>query len=218
MKLPILKVLKKRDYRELAAFQDTIVGILYQADSTVILHGGTCVWRCFGGSRFSSDIDVYIRSKSNLERIKENITATASDYGVKIEKIKDTGNLIFMAFSSGDTYLKVEINYVKDTLHPIATRFEKVDGTYTEVLALLPEDLLLEKIAAYSDRLFIRDIYDIYVLSSYVKKSGETKKAVAKFIKSIKRPINESDLKSLVYEGPVPTFQGMIEYIKVVFR
>ncbi|MCL4383483.1 MAG: nucleotidyl transferase AbiEii/AbiGii toxin family protein [Candidatus Marsarchaeota archaeon] len=214
MKLPILKMLKKREYSELALFQDTVIMMLYQIDSTIILHGGTCVWRCFNGSRFSNDIDIYLKSRSNLENLKRNVLSVASDYDIKVEKIKDTGHLIFIAFSFGNIYLKVEINYIKKDLHPVATRFEKVDSTYTEVLALTPEDLILEKIAAYSHRLFIRDIYDIYILCDYVQEKAKIKNAVINFIQKIKQPVNEEDLKVLIYEGPIPSFRNMIEYIK----
>ncbi len=217
MKLPIEKTLKKREYRELALFQDTVVAVLYQIDSTVVLHGGTCVWRCFGGNRFSNDIDMYMRSKSNLDKIKNGILATASDYGIRIEKIKDTGNLIFMAFSSGNTYLKVEINYMKKGIRPVATKFEKIDGTYSEVLTLQPDDLILEKISAYSDRLFIRDIYDIYILTDYVTEKEKIKRSVIDFLNKIELPANEADLKTLIYAGPVPSFKSMINHIRSVF-
>ncbi len=214
MNMPIIKLLKKREYQEISRFQDVVVEALYQTDSSIILHGGTAIWRCFSGSRFSNDIDAYISSKKELERLKTGILSTASDRGIKIEKIKDTGNLIFMAFSSGDTYLKVEINYVKKSISPVASRFEKVDGTYTEILTLTPEEFILEKIAAYSDRRFIRDIYDIYILCDYVQNANKISKAVLLFLNKIERPINESDLKALIYTGPVPSFDNMIVHIR----
>jgi predicted nucleotidyltransferase component of viral defense system len=214
MKIPIIKLLKKREYQELSKFQDEVVTTLYQVDSRLILHGGTAIWRCFSGSRFSSDIDAYISSKGELKRLKAGVLSAASAQGMKVEKIKDTGNLIFMAFSSGDTYLKVEMNYVKGHINAIPTRFEKVDGTYTEILTLRPEDLILEKIAAYSDRKFIRDIYDMYILSDYVSDAVKIKKAVLTFTDKIEKPVNEKDLMALIYSGPVPSFNTMVEHIR----
>lgn len=214
MKLSIIKLLKKREYQDLSTFQDTVVETLYQIDSGIVLHGGTAIWRCFSGSRFSNDIDAYISSKDELENLKAGISSAASDHGVKVEKIKDTGNLIFMAFSSGDTYLKVEMNYVKGHVSAIPTRFEKVDGTYTEILTLSPEDLILEKIDAYSDRRFIRDIYDMYILSDYVTDPAKIKKAVVAFTDKIEKPLNEKDLKALIYTGPIPSFNNMVEHIR----
>jgi predicted nucleotidyltransferase component of viral defense system len=214
MKIPIIKLLKKREYQDISKFQDVIVTILYQIDSRIILHGGTAVWRCFSGSRFSNDIDAYISSKDELESLKTGVLSAASDQGIKIEKIKDTGNLIFMEFSSGDSYLKVEMNYAKGRISAIATRFEKVDGIYTEILTLSPEDLILEKIAAYSDRRFIRDIYDMYILSDYVKDVEKVKKAVLTFTSNIEKPVNENDLEALIYTGPIPSFNDMVGHIR----
>lgn len=213
MKLPILNLLKRREYQELSRFQDAVVDILYSTDSSIVLHGGTAIWRCFSGSRFSSDIDAYVSSKGELDLLKKTITSAADGQGIKVEKAKDTGNLIFMAFSSGSAYLKVELNYAKGRLKPVATRFERVDGTYMEVLTLSPEDLILEKISAYSDRRFIRDIYDIYILCDYVSDPSRIRKRVIGFISNIKEPVNKAGLEALVYTGPVPTFSSMVRHI-----
>ena len=99
----------------------------------------------------------------------------------------------------------------------MAKRFEKVDGTYTDILTLAPENLILEKINAYNDRRFIRDIYDIYILSNYVQNKDEIKRDVTVFVSGLKPPINEEDLKALIYEGTVPSFKSMTEHIKGVF-
>ncbi len=217
MKIPIINLLKKREYQELSKFQDVIVTTLYQIDSRIVLHGGTAIWRCFSGSRFSNDIDAYISSKNELNGLKAGVLSIAYKQGIKVEKIKDTGNLIFMAFSSADTYLKVEMNYAKKHINAVATRFEKIDGTYTEILTLSPEDLILEKIAAYSDRKFIRDIYDMYILSDYVNDAEKIKNAVSVFIDKIEKPVNENDLKALIYTGPIPSFSNMVKYIQAKF-
>ena len=76
------------------------------------------------------------------------------------------------------------------------------------------EDLILEKIAAYSDRKFIRDIYDMYILSDYVSDAVKIKKAVLTFTDKIEKPVNEKDLMALIYSGPVPSFNTMVEHIR----
>jgi predicted nucleotidyltransferase component of viral defense system len=119
-----------------------------------------------------------------------------------------------MVFETGETNLKVEINHKKKGLNTTVTRFEKADGTYTDVLTLPPEDLILEKINAYSDRRFIRDIYDIYILSSYVENPEKIREKTTEFLKNIKKPLNENQLAALIYEGPVPSFNNMITIIK----
>lgn len=125
MKLPIMQRLKKREYREIAVFQDIVIELLYELDSSVILHGGTAIWRCYSGNRFSNDIDVYLKSNRIIKEVKEKIDEIALNYNLRVEKIKDTGNLVFIAFSLGNTYLKVEINYKVGIRHPIAMRYEK---------------------------------------------------------------------------------------------
>jgi len=47
----------------------------------------------------------------------------------------------------------------------IPVKYELVDGSYTEILSLSPNQLILEKISAYKNRKFVSDIYDIYHLS-----------------------------------------------------
>ena len=214
MKLPIVKKLKKREYSEIATFQDSIIDLLYSTNSNIVLHGGTVIWRCFGGNRFSNDIDAYLTTGINFENMKDKLKKAAIDYGIKIEKAKDTGNLLFIGLSLGNTYLKVEINHVIKNLRPVAIRFERVDGTFRDVLSLSAEDLIIEKIDAYTDRRFIRDIYDIYILSNYADKKSNIKKRVSNFLKDLSPPVNEEDLASLIYDGPIPSFKSMLVHIK----
>ncbi len=213
MKIPLIKTLRKKEYRDIASLQDEIIEILYRTENSIVLHGGTVVWRCFGGKRFSTDIDAYM-TNLEIEKLKKTMISAASDYDINMKKIKDTGNLLFMVFETGETNLKVEINHKKKGLNTTVTRFEKADGTYTDVLTLPPEDLILEKINAYSDRRFIRDIYDIYILSSYVENPEKIREKTTEFLKNIKKPLNENQLAALIYEGPVPSFNNMITIIK----
>lgn len=211
--MPIINRLKKREYQEIALFQDTIIDILYNIDDQVILHGGTTVWRCFGGSRFSNDIDAYLNKNIGLNEFKKQMSLASAKQGIKLEKIKDTGNIIFMGFLYGNTYIKVELNHISKIPTFIPTRFERSDGTFIDVLSLTPNSLILEKIAAYNDRRFIRDIYDIYILINYAKIDEELKTKIKRFVSTLQFPVNEDDLDNIIYEGPTPTFNGMVDYI-----
>ncbi len=214
MHLPIIKRLKKREYREIATFQDYAIDILYRSYSNMIFHGGTVIWRCFAGNRFSNDIDAYLDPKISLKDTKDKLRSAAEEQGIKLEKIKDTGNLMFIGFSLGDTYLKIEISHFIKSLNPVVMRFERVDGTFRDILSISPNDLLAEKIAAYNNRRFIRDIYDIYILSSYIDKNDEITKMVSTFLNTLPPPVNESDLATIIYDGPIPTFQSMLMQIR----
>ncbi|MGC8483884.1 MAG: nucleotidyl transferase AbiEii/AbiGii toxin family protein, partial [Thermodesulfobium sp.] len=92
--------------------------------------------------------------------------------------------------------------------------YQKANGSSIDVLTLRPEELILEKIEAYNDRRRIRDIYDIYFLSRIVT-DKDTKKMVKGYLSKIKKPIDENDLKAIIYEGKIPTFYDMIEELKV---
>lgn len=214
MKLPILRLLRTRAQRELATFQDAAVSALYRTDSSIVLHGGTGIWRCYGGSRFSNDIDIYLESKEHMDKIKESISKIAIDYGISMVRAKDTGHLVFFELASGELRLKVEVNYQKSGIRPIVNRFENVDSTYTEVRTLSAEDFVLEKIAAYKDRRFIRDMYDIYILSDHVPESSSIKKEALAFLDTIEDPADAGVLRTLIYSGPVPSFANMIEHAR----
>lgn len=214
MRLPIIKRLKKREYREIATFQDYAIDILYKSYSNMVLHGGTVIWRCFAGNRFSNDIDAYLDPKISLKGTRDKLKSAAEEQGIKVEKIKDTGNLMFIGFSLSGTYLKIEISHFVKGLNPMAMRFERVDGTFSDILSISANDLLLEKIAAYNDRRFIRDIYDIYILSSYVEKNDKIAKIVSGFLNKLPPPVNEKDLATIIYDGPIPSLQSMLMQIR----
>jgi len=54
----------------------------------------------------------------------------------------------------------------------------------------------------------------MYILSDYVKDVGKIKKAVLTFTDRVEKPVNENDLKVLIYTGPVPSFNSMVKHIR----
>lgn len=215
LQLPLANKLRKREYREIAGFQDSVVDVLYGTCPAAVMHGGTVVWRCFGGRRFSYDIDAYLPGNTSLKTLGGKFRKVAEDYGITVKKIKDTGNLMFVGLSLGDAYLKMEMNHATKKLSPVAIRFERTDGTFRDVLSLTANELIMEKIEAYEDRRFIRDIYDIYVLSDHSAKDTKLSQLVSHFLEGLPQPTNEGgDLETLLYEGPVPSFNNMVEHIR----
>ena len=59
--IPLILKLKKATHREIAKAQDLIVETLYEVFETAVFHGGTAIWRCYKGNRFSEDIDIYMK-------------------------------------------------------------------------------------------------------------------------------------------------------------
>ena len=82
---PILK-LRKQAQKNIASAQDKIVEEIFKVfGKTAVLHGGTSIWRCYRGNRFSEDIDVYIpKNLDKLNLVFENL----EKIGFIIEKKK----------------------------------------------------------------------------------------------------------------------------------
>ncbi|MBU3958073.1 MAG: nucleotidyl transferase AbiEii/AbiGii toxin family protein, partial [Nanoarchaeota archaeon] len=65
MQIPLQLKLKKKSHREIARLQDVVVDMMYRIFPKAVLHGGTAIWRCYKGNRFSEDIDVYIEKDAD---------------------------------------------------------------------------------------------------------------------------------------------------------
>lgn len=213
MIIPLEKRLKKSMHVEIARLQDEVVEILYGIENELIVHGDTAIWRCYGGNRFSEDLDFYCR---NIARIERHFREKVEGRGLTILKFKKTKNLIFCKISDRNIQIRVEINYaarVRSVLRP----YEKTDGSFLDVLTLSPEDLILEKITAYKQRRFIRDIYDVYHILKYVKNEKKEEKIrpqMSKLLASLQQPIDEKNLKAVVYSGKIPSFSQIAEYLR----
>jgi len=208
MKLPLEKRLRKKLHVDIALLQDELVELLYSIAQNLVLHGGTAIWRCYKGNRFSEDLDFYGKLDEALfkEKLKErNLT---------IKKFKRTKNLIFSKICCNNAEVRIEINMAKYVKRKVVAGYEKVDGSFIDVYTLSVDDLIDEKIDAYLHRRFIRDLYDIYHLVRTFDVSPETKKKLSKFFPKIKKPVDEKILKSIVYSGAVPSFNAMVKYLE----
>ena len=76
MIIPLHKRLRKRAHVELALLQDEVMEILYGIENGLVLHGGTAIWRCYGGNRFSEDLDFYCQ---NTEALDKNLKTRIAD-------------------------------------------------------------------------------------------------------------------------------------------
>ena len=209
MKIPLANQLKKRQQVETAFLQDEIIRIIYMTTEDLVLHGGTAIWRCYSSKRFSEDLYFY---SSSFPTLTKQFEKRASSQGLMITKIKDTGNVIVSTVSNGKTSVKLEVNHVRKVEGTITT-YELTDGTEIEILSLTPDQFIEEKINAYSDRRYIRDIYDIYHLVKSCRKLESTRTNLRQFLQNIQHPVDEPILKSIVYMGLAPTFDRMVNEI-----
>ncbi len=209
MDFPIIYRLRRKSQKELAELQDEVVDVVYTLLDNAVIHGGTAIWRCYGGKRFSEDIDLYA---NYLETFKTKLENELKRRSLKLFKFRQTANTLFSQISNDVTHMSLEMT--RKNMHGTLKTYQKANGSAMDVLTLKPEELILEKIAAYNDRRRIRDIYDVYFLSRFVD-DKKIKESVKKFLLKINEPKDEGDLKVIIYEGRVPTFQEMLEALKI---
>jgi predicted nucleotidyltransferase component of viral defense system len=100
--VPLAGRLKRRNHRSVALAQDIIVTQAYDSFPGCVLHGGTAIWRCYGGGRFSEDVDAYLPAFSDFaaRRFRRELAAK----GMEELKFKASENTVFGKFSfSGAT-------------------------------------------------------------------------------------------------------------------
>jgi len=205
--IPLILKIKKESHKNVAMAQDMIVQEMYSVFNDAVIHGGTTIWRCFKGNRFSEDLDVYIPKDMNKLNI---LFEKFKKIGFIIERKKIGENSLYSTLKLNCTIVKFEALFkkVKGSLK----EYETIESNFITIYTLSPEELINEKINAYLSRLKVRDLYDIFFLLRYVKEKKHIN--LKKLISNFKKPIDESDLKILILEGIVPSSEDMIKYIK----
>ncbi len=209
VKIPIILKLKKESQKNLARAQDMIVEELFKIFDKAVLHGGTGIWRCYQGNRFSEDVDVYIpRDLRKLDQLFDNLQKK----GFVIEKKKISEKSLYSNLKLDNFFVKFEVLFkvIKGELK----EYETVEGNFLTVQCLSVEDIIKEKIKAYSNRLKIRDLYDIFFLLRYLENKEKIKKELKNFISNFKKPIDEGNLKILIIDGLIPKVNDMLDYIQ----
>lgn len=207
--IPIILRLKKAAHREVAKAQDLIVEALYEAFDEAVLHGGTAIWRCYGGNRFSEDVDAYIaKDAKKLAKLFSMLEKS----GFVVEKRKIGERSLYSTLRFNRTVVRFEA--VFKAVSGSLKEYETAEGNLVTVYTLTPEELAKEKVSAYLSRFKVRDLYDVFFLLRHVKDISLVKKALEELVAKFKAPVDEGELKVLILEGLVPSSQKMLEYIK----
>ncbi len=209
MDLPITLKLKRNIHKQIAYAQDLAIDEIYKSFPKAILHGGTTIWRCYNGNRFSEDIDIYI--KKDTKRIEE-LFSNLKKIGFKVLKKRIKENSLYSLLEFNRVELRIEAIF--KTTKFILKEYEKSDGLMINIYTLDPENLVKEKVQTYLKRRLIRDLYDIFFLLRHIKQKGKVKTLLLKLIENFKSPIDEELLKILIISGIVPTSKEMFNYIK----
>src|SRR3989344_5101096 len=208
MHLPLKNLLRKPQ-ASLAQLQDEALEILYAVCPEAVMHGGTAIWRCYEGKRFSEDLDFYALPKDGLQDV---LIAEASKRSLKVTKFRKTQNSIYAKISDERLEVSIEVS-LREKKSKIIAGFERSDGSHTDIYTLSPQDLIVEKANAFASRRLIRDIYDVYFLSSKYDLS-KVRTELLKFVQKLPSPVDEKNLRTLVYAGPAPSFNEMVDAIK----
>ncbi len=207
------KRLRKEYHRKVAYAQDLLVMEIYNVMSEVVLHGGTILWRCYGGNRFSEDIDAIIpvsyRDSDNIDVFRRRLLAL----GFKEGKFRVKERSIYARFMYSGVEVRFEAVF-KDVDRYVPVEYEMVDGTYIYIYTLPVEEILVEKVDAYLSRRLVRDLYDIRLILDHVEDVEKVRNAVIKLVDNYVPPIDEENLKLLIISGVAPTAQKLIGEIR----
>ncbi len=210
MDLPLERKLRKQLHVKTGFLQDEVMQIVYGIDSKAVLHGGTSIWRCYGGNRFSEDLDFY---SNKIPEIIAQLPKIAFERSLTVVKLKKTGNALYCKIENNEAQVRLEAVKPPKTT-PVIAAYQTMGGSSLQILSLSPEQLIEEKIGAYKNRRLIRDAYDLLQLSANARLGEEQKAGLMKFIEEIEAPLDEENLKAIVYQGAVPSFAQILEALK----
>jgi predicted nucleotidyltransferase component of viral defense system len=210
-KIPLALKLRKRNHKAVAYAQDLVVMQVYEIIPQSVIHGGTAIWRCYGGNRFSEDVDTYL-PKLTLIQV-ENFVASLRPKGLSLLKSKVTSGALYVSFDYLGALVRFE-GVVKRIKDYVVRPYETVDGNFISVRTLSPEKLIAEKVLAYISRKKVRDLYDIYFLISVMRDSSEVSSKLKEQMQNLDKPVDESVLKSILIAGAVPRALDMLEVIR----
>ncbi len=206
--IPLQIKLKREVHRKIASAQDLIIKEVYSVFNKAVLHGGTAIWRCYSGKRFSEDLDFYLpKDKERIERLFESLKRR----GFEIKKKKISENSIYSELELDRTSVRLEATF--QNILGVICDYEMSDGNFISIYSLTPEAFLIEKINTYLKRLKIRDLWDVFFLLKSVE-NPKMIKEIGSLIKNYKTPVDEENLRAILLEGIVPSAQEMLDYIR----
>jgi predicted nucleotidyltransferase component of viral defense system len=208
MKIPLQTKLKRESHRKIAYAQDLVVKEVYSVINNAVLHGGTAIWRCFDGKRFSEDLDFYFpKDLKKVQLIFENL----KKIGFEIKKKKISENSVYSELILNRTSVRLEATFQK--ISGVLVDYGMSDGNFISIYSLTLKQFLSEKANTYLKRFKIRDLWDVFFLLKNIE-NVKSIKEIGNLIKNYKKPVDEEDLKVILLEGIIPSSEEMIQYIK----
>ncbi len=207
---PIEKLLNNPQ-AALARLEDSVVKAIYETDSSIVMHGGTAIWRCYGGSRFSSDVDLYL-TDAQVKKFNFGLTWKLSKYQLKHDPPSHAGRMIRIFDESAQT--RLEAMRPPPKLRWVPALYEMANGAKMAIRTLTVDGFIKEKMRMYMKRFYARDLYDVYQLVINHDVGPTVGKDLLNFIVTAPKPKDESVLKDIVYVGAAPSFDEMISAMR----
>ena len=206
--LPLQLRLKREAHKKIAYAQDLIVKEVYAVFDKALLHGGTAIWRCYRGKRFSEDLDFYFpKDKEKIELLFGRLQRLG--FTIKKKKISETS--VYSELELDRVSVRLEATFQRSS--GVICDYELSDGNFIAIYSLTPEQFLVEKARTYLKRFKVRDLWDVFFLLKQVEHPS-TILELGKVITHYQKPSDEGDLKVILLEGIVPSSDEMREYIK----
>ncbi|MEM3215724.1 MAG: nucleotidyl transferase AbiEii/AbiGii toxin family protein, partial [Candidatus Micrarchaeaceae archaeon] len=105
--MAIYEELNTEEQKRIAMLQDTAIDIVDKAIKNYVLHGGTAIWRCYNGDRFSYDLDFYFYEK----KVCQKLAASANTYRLRLECADE--KKIYAKLYGYNTYVGIQANRKK---------------------------------------------------------------------------------------------------------
>ncbi len=206
-KFPLGNLLKGRMLR-IAELQDRLM-IEVSAKFEAILHGGTAIWRVYGGKRLSFDLDFYHQDPASM------LAYFGKSEAFRPARSKMTGSgVCYMRFEEGPVAAEINISPAFSEKRATDGEFRLVGGDSIVVRTLSETELLREKIDAYENRMKARDLYDIFYLLG-IADTCQVKNELKKLLPLLKEPPADfSGLKELVLLGKSPDFETIVRKVE----
>jgi len=209
-KIPLNLRLKRKEEKDIAYAQDIIVEQLYKFFPKAIIHGGTAIWRCYQGNRFSEDVDAYI--PRDEKTIYEFINSLRTR-GFNIVKTRIKENSVYTELDFNRITTKFEATF--QNKKPFLKGYETSDSLFINIYTLTAEELIIEKVETYLSRKKIRDLYDLYfLLTHHIENNEQIKKNIRKLITNYKKPLDEANLANIILSGIAPDSEYLFNEIK----
>lgn len=194
---------------KVASLQDHIIDVIYsRIEPTALLYGGTAIWRCYRGERFSEDIDIYMQRKSI-----EKLIVFLPRAGLRLMwRDNELPGYIRIRSEETSVLLEAKEGYGENVIG----EYSRIDGSKITISVLSPFELLKRKIEAYDGRRYIRDLYDIFILTRFLEREDYLVQGLlSSFLSKMNEPVDESVLESLIYAGDREfDYSGIVNYLE----